>query len=75
MRLSTSTTLRLREPFGYEQPVDWTRGGWHRRFCCYFWFVGWDCVQLGFHVALALPNVEIHVPFGFFRIGWLMRRS
>jgi len=27
--------------------------------------------QLGFHICLLSPNIEIHVPFGFFRIGWL----
>lgn len=41
-----------------------------RRFCCYWWFVGWDAISFGFHVGLARPNIEIHLPFGFFRIGW-----
>jgi hypothetical protein len=35
----------------------------------YFWFVGWDCWSLGFHVCVSAPNVEIHLPFGFIRIG------
>lgn len=38
----------------------------------YFWFVGWDCWSLGAHICVGAPNIEIHVPFGFFRIG---RRS
>ena len=35
----------------------------------HFHFVAWDCLSLGFHVCFGMPNVEIHVPFGFFRIG------
>jgi len=41
-----------------------------RRFVGYFWFVGWTAISVGFHVCLRSPNIEIHVPFGFFRIGW-----
>lgn len=41
-----------------------------RRACVFFWFVGWDCISLGLHVSLACPNIEIHVPFGFFKVGW-----
>jgi hypothetical protein len=41
-----------------------------RRFVWYFHFVGWTCISAGFHVDFASPNVELHVPFGFFRIGW-----
>jgi hypothetical protein len=41
-----------------------------RKFVVFWWFVGWDCVQVGFHVCALKPNIEIHVPFGFFKIGW-----
>ena len=41
-----------------------------RRFRCYFWFVGWPNLALGVSVCLESPNVEIHLPFGFLRIGW-----
>lgn len=41
-----------------------------RRFCAFFWFVGWDCISLGAHVSLMCPNIELHVPFGFFKLGW-----
>lgn len=41
-----------------------------RQFIAYFWFVGWDCFSLGVHVCFSQPNIEIHVPFGFIRIGW-----
>jgi hypothetical protein len=41
-----------------------------RQFVCMFHFVGWSCFSLGFHVDTASPNIELHVPFGFVRIGW-----
>lgn len=41
-----------------------------RRFCAYFFYVHWDCISLGLHVSLACPNIELHVPFGFFKLGW-----
>jgi hypothetical protein len=40
-----------------------------KRFDAYFWFVGWDCVSLGVTICASLPNVEVHLPFGFIRIG------
>lgn len=44
--------------------------GWEgKRWGAYFWFVGWDCFSLGAHVCLGCPNIEIHIPFGFIRIG------
>lgn len=42
-----------------------------KRFVCYFWFVGWHCISLGGHICLRNPNIEIHLPFGFLRIGWV----
>lgn len=39
-------------------------------FVVYFWFVRWTCISLGFHVCLDAPNFELHLPFGFIRIGW-----
>ncbi len=44
-----------------------------RCFVAYFHFVGWDCLSVGFHICVEMPNLEIHVPFGFFRIGWAKR--
>lgn len=58
--------------FGYAPPLDFN-APLRRRFVAYFFFVGWDCLSLGVHISLSLPNLEIHVPFGFFRIGWMMR--
>jgi hypothetical protein len=44
--------------------------GWNSPdWCCYFWFVGWDCISFGLHVCVGGPNIEIHLPFGFLRIG------
>ncbi|TCD15154.1 hypothetical protein [Oricola cellulosilytica] len=51
-----------RRCFGWD-PID--------RFQCYFWFVGWWAISFGFHASLRDPNVEIHLPFGFVRIGWV----
>lgn len=45
--------------FGYEG----------RKWCCLFWFVGWDCLSLGLHVCVSAPNIEVHLPFGFVRMG------
>ena len=42
---------------------------WKRRFVMYFFFVGWDCISFGFHICVSLPNIEIHLPFGFIKIG------
>ena len=39
-------------------------------FCCFFWFVGWDCLSLGIHICLSKPNIEFHIPFGFIKIGF-----
>lgn len=39
------------------------------QFVAYFHFVSWAHISLGFHIDMNLPNIEVHVPFGFFRIG------
>lgn len=48
----------LGRPFGFDGD----------NFSFYFWFTGWTHISLGFHVDLK-GMVEIHVPFGFVRIG------
>lgn len=45
-----------------------------RQFIAYFHFVSWGHISFGFHVCLHSPNVELHIPFGFFRIGWVNGR-
>lgn len=42
-----------------------------RHFVAYFYFVGWDCLSIGGHVCWSEPNIEIHLPFGFIRVGWV----
>lgn len=39
-------------------------------FVIYFFFQKWTYINLGVHLDLLSPNIEIHIPFGFFRIGW-----
>jgi hypothetical protein len=41
-----------------------------RKLVAYFFHTGWGHFSLGFHVSLSEPNVEIHLPFGFLRLGW-----
>lgn len=43
--------------------------GFEGQWCAFFWFVGWGKLALGVSVCLASPNLELHVPFGFIRIG------
>lgn len=45
--------------FGYEGP----------KWVAYFWFVGWDCLSFGLHFCTSIPHIEIHLPFGFIRVG------
>lgn len=40
------------------------------RFTCYFYAVNWFYFSLGLHVDFISPNIEIHLPVGFLRIGW-----
>ena len=54
--------------WGYAPPLSAFKR--RRRFVAYFYFAGWDCLSLGFHVSLLAPNIELHVPFGFIRVGW-----
>lgn len=42
-----------------------------RHFVCYLYFMGFDCISFGFHVCVTQPNIEIHLPFCFVRIGWV----
>lgn len=39
------------------------------RWVAYWWFTSWSHISFGFHVDVESPNIEIHLPFGFFRIG------
>lgn len=39
------------------------------RFVCFFYLQAFGYIQLGIHIDLYSPNVEIHIPFGMLRIG------
>lgn len=39
------------------------------RFVCYFYFQALTSLNLGISLDLAALNIEVHVPFGFFRVG------
>ncbi len=41
-----------------------------RQFVAYFIFQGWWEISLGASVDLRSPNLELHFPFGMFKIGW-----
>jgi len=41
-----------------------------RRFEAIFFFVHFTEISLGINIDLRSPNVCLHVPFGFFRVGW-----
>jgi hypothetical protein len=40
------------------------------KFCCYYHFINFYCLSLGVHVCLKPLNFEIHLPFGFCKIGF-----
>ena len=46
-----------------------------RQFIIYFFFVGWENISLGITVCLSFPNIELHIPFGFIRIGWVSKTT
>ena len=46
-----------------------------RQFVAYFYFVGWSNISAGISISLYQPNVEIHIPFGFFRMGFVKHRG
>jgi hypothetical protein len=43
-----------------------------RQFVCYFFHNGFDNINFGISINLKLPNIEIHIPFGFIRIGFVL---
>ena len=40
-----------------------------KKWVCYFYCNGLNHFSLGFHFDWTLPNIEIHLPFGFIRAG------
>lgn len=45
-----------------------------REFQCFFNLLGWHHWSLGIHFDPLGPHLDLHVPFGFFRIGWMLHR-
>lgn len=41
-----------------------------RQFIAFFHFVSWAHFSLGIHIDFSSPNIEIHMPIGFIRLGW-----
>lgn len=40
-----------------------------KSFVIYWHFVEWSCISIGINVDVRSPNIEIHLPFGFIKIG------
>jgi len=40
-----------------------------RRFICYYYFISWWHWSLGIHFDPYYPQIEIHLPGGFIRVG------
>lgn len=60
------TQMRYRV-FGYDGRY---QGPKEKRFVCYYYFITWEHIALGVSIHLTLPSIEIHLPFGFIRLGW-----
>ena len=43
-----------------------------RKFIAIFYFQGWNEISLGVSIDIKRPNLEIHIPFGFIKIGWMI---
>jgi hypothetical protein len=41
-----------------------------RRFQCFYNSLGWWHWSVGLHLDVRHPHIELHIPFGFFRLGW-----
>jgi hypothetical protein len=41
-----------------------------KRFRILFHFNDFYNINFGINICLNMPNIELHIPFGFFRIGW-----
>ena len=42
-----------------------------RQFVINFHFNTWAYFSLGFHIDFGSPNIEIHLPGGFLKVGWV----
>ena len=46
-----------------------THGYDGKRWVCYWHGTGWENIALGVSICVTAPNIEVHLPFGFVRIG------
>ncbi len=46
-----------------------------RQFVAYFHYVGWSNLSLGFHINVRYPNLELHLPAGFIKVGWVSTKT
>ena len=44
-----------------------------QQFVCYFWFVSFSAISFGISFNLWPIHIEIHLPFGFIRIGMIFQ--
>ena len=42
-----------------------------RHFVAYYYMISFNHISLGLHIHLSSPNIEIHLPFGFIKIGFV----
>lgn len=50
---------------------------WRTLRCFRLWrwhFVNWHSISLGVHIDVRGPFLEVHLPFGFIRSGWVYWR-
>ena len=41
-----------------------------KKFVAYYYFIDWShFLNIGLHISME-GHIEIHVPFGFLRVGW-----
>jgi hypothetical protein len=41
-----------------------------RKFVFYLFFVGWRQISFGISIDFEAPNIELHLPFCFIKIGY-----
>lgn len=59
------TTIDEDHPAAFEGP--------RRAFCVYYHFVSWMDISLGISIDISMdagPHIDLHIPFGWIRIGW-----
>ena len=42
----------------------------NRIFVVFWKFIGWKDLSLGLHICLGEYSIDLHLPFGWLRVGW-----